>query len=168
MDSSTYIIKEDSKKQQVMPQTNYKKQKAYANMPKEISGYEVIGKLEIPKIELTTYILSETTKDSLNTSVTKFYGPKINGLGNLCITGHNYNNKNMFKDLKKIEKNDIIYVTDIYDNKIEYIVYDIFKVYPKETQCLSQETNGERQITLITCTPGAIKRLIVKATEFYD
>lgn len=138
------------------------------DFPTEIEGTQVIGKIEIPKINLVTYILDETTKETLKKSVTKLCGPKVNGVGNLCIAGHNYNNKNMFKDLKKLNKEDSIFITDMKGNKIEYLVYDIYKVYPKETKCLSQETNGEREITLITCTAGAIKRLIVKATEFYD
>lgn len=134
----------------------------------EIEGTEVIGKLEIPKIDLTTYILAETSKETLNKSITKLCGPKVNGVGNLCITGHNYHKENMFGDLKKVELNDKIYVTGTSGNRIEYVVYDIYTVYPKEVECLSQETEGERQITLITCTTGAIKRLIVKATEVYD
>lgn len=153
---------------QIVHQTNYKKKETYRSMPQQIEGYEVIGRLEIPKIDLNTYILSETNKDTLNISITKLCGPKVNRVGNLCIAGHNYNNNNMFGNLKKLEKEDKIYVTDIYDNKIEYIVYEIYKVFPKETECLSQNTNGEREITLITCTTGAIKRLIIKAIELYD
>lgn len=138
------------------------------DFPEEVDGYKVIGKLEIPKIELTTYILAETSKDSLNKSVTKLCGPKINGIGNVCITGHNYNKKNMFSNLNKLENGDKIFITDTKGNKVEYLVYDKYKVYPKETECLSQETEGEREITLITCTTGAIKRLIIKAVELYD
>lgn len=138
------------------------------DFPKEIGGYRVIGKIEIPKINLTTYILSETNKESLDKSVTKLCGPKINGIGNVCITGHNYNKENMFSNLKKLEIGDSIFVTDTNGNKIEYLVYDKYKVYPKETECLSQNTEGEREVTLITCTGGAIKRLIVKAREVYD
>lgn len=134
----------------------------------EIEGTEVIGKLEIPKIDLTTYILADTSKETLNKSVTKLCGPKVNGVGNLCITGHNYHKENMFGDLKKVELNDKIYLTGANGNSVEYVVYDIYTVYPKEVECLSQATAGERQITLITCTTGAIKRLIVKATEVYD
>ena len=160
-------IEVNNEKQNVS-QTNYKKQEPYKNIPQNVDGYEVIGKLEIPKIELTTYILSETSKDTLNTSVTKFCGPKVNGVGNFCITGHNYKNDRMFGNLRKLEINDKIYLTDIYDNKVEYAVYDIYKVKSKEVGCLSQETKGEREITLITCTPGAIKRLIIKAVEIYD
>lgn len=147
---------------------NYKQIEPYQNMPQQLEGYEVVGKLEIPKINLTTYILSETNKNTLKVSVAKLCGPKVNGVGNFCIAGHNYNNSNMFKDLKRLEKEDKIYVTDIYDNKIIYVVYDIYKVFPKEVECLSQETDGEREITLITCTKGAIKRLIIKAVEVYD
>lgn len=89
---------------QTVSQSNYKEKEPYKNMPQQIEGYEVIGKLEIPKIDLTTYILSETDKNTLKISVTKLCGPKINGVGNLCIAGHNYNNSNMFKDLKNLEK----------------------------------------------------------------
>lgn len=134
----------------------------------EVNGNMVIGKLEIPKIDLVTYILPETNEETLNKSVTKLCGPKINGVGNLCITGHNYHKDNMFGDLKEIEINDKIYLTDNKGNVVEYGVYDIYKVYPEETECLSQDTKGEREITLITCTTGAIKRLIVKGREIYD
>lgn len=134
----------------------------------EIEGTEVIGKLEIPKINLTTYILLDTSKETLNKSVTRLCGPSVNGLGNLCITGHNYRNSKMFGNLKKVEINDKIYVTGKNGQRVEYVVYDIYTVYPKEVECLSQDTNYERQLTLITCTTGAIKRLVVKATEVYD
>ena len=154
--------------EQIKKVIEYKEKQAYVNIPKEINGYTIIGKIEIPKIKLETYILEQTTKESLNESVTKLCGPEINGLGNFCIVGHNYNSETMFKNLKNLEIGDKILITDVYDQTIEYVIYDIYKVYPKETECLSQETNGEREITLITCTTGAIKRLIVKAREIYD
>ena len=135
---------------------------------KEIDGNMVIGKLELPKINLVTYILPETNKETLNESVTKLCGPKVNGVGNLCITGHNYYRDNMFGNLKKVEIDDIIYLTDNKGNKVKYSVYEIYKVYPKETECLSQETGGEKEVTLITCTATGMKRLIVKAIEVYD
>ena len=56
----------------------------------------------------------------------------------------------------------------IFIMKLEYVVYDIYKIKPDEVECLSQETEGEREITLITCTTGALKRLVVKAIEVYD
>lgn len=137
-------------------------------LPADIDGFEVIGKLEIPKINLDTYILSETNEDTLNKSVTKLCGPNINEEGNFCILGHNYNKKNMFGNLKKLKINDTIILTNVYGQKVEYVVCDIYKVYPDEVECLNQETYGEREVTLITCTTGAIKRLVIKAIENYD
>lgn len=137
-------------------------------LPTDIDGFEIIGKLEIPKINLSTYILAQTNDESLSKSVTKLCGPNINEAGNFCILGHNYNKTKMFGNLKKLEINDTIILTNMYGQKIEYIVYDIYKVYPDEVECLNQETYGNREVTLITCTTGAIKRLIIKATEIYD
>lgn len=137
-------------------------------IPKEYDGWDVVGRLSIQKINLVTYILSTTTKESLNKSVTKLCGPRINQVGNFCITGHNYRNSNMFSKLKQLEVGDELILTDKYEVSIHYRIYSIIKVDPSDVKCLEQETGGEREVTLITCTPGALKRLIVKATEIYD
>lgn len=140
--------------------------KEYVNMPKKIDEYKVIGKIEIPKIKIEKYILEKTNEKSLKKSVTKICGPNINRTGNFCIAGHNY--QTMFGKLTKLENGDIIKLTDTYNRTVSYKVYDIQKVIPTDTDCLLQETNGEREVTLVTCTLGAIKRIVVKAVEIYD
>ena len=152
-------------KTEMLKSTKINKLKEYQNMPKSIDGYKVIGKLEIPKIELTTYILENTNKDSLNKSVTKLTGPEINKEGNFCITGHNYNNSRMFGKLKKISKGDKIILTDTYDRRVTYIVKTIDT---KEVEVLSQNTLGKKEVTLITCTTSGLNRIVVKAVEEYD
>ena len=137
----------------------------YTCMPKEIKGYKVIGKLSISSINLDTYILEETNNKTLNVSVTKLEGPDINTVGNFCITGHNYLKSNMFGKLKKVNKEDKIILTDTFGKEQEYIVYDKFEISPDDTDVLNQNTNGKKEVTLITCTIGAIKRLVVKAVE---
>lgn len=152
-----------------IPETELKENKQPTRvLPEDLDGYKIIGKLEIPKINLETYILNDTNDKTLSKSVTKLCGPKINEMGNFCILGHNYNKTNMFGNLRKVKIGDKIILTNIYGFKLEYKVYDIYKVYPNETECLSQECEGNRDVTLITCTAGAIKRLVVKATEIYD
>lgn len=163
--SKELIIKKDEEKEETKNKIELKE---YQNMPKDMKGYKVIGKIESEKINLNQYILEETNKKTLNVSVTKLYGPKINNIGNFCIIGHNYINSKMFGNIKKLEIGDIIKITDTYDRTIEYKVYDIYTTNPKDTSCLSQETQGEREITLITCTFTGLNRLIVKAVEFYD
>ena len=155
-------------KTEIINQTRVNNLKEYQNMPESIDGHKVVGKLEIPKIELTTYILGYTSKESLNKSVTKLTGPEINNEGNFCITGHNYNNDRMFGKLKQLEIGDKIILTDTYDRSVTYTVNTIDTVTPKEVEVLSQNTLGEREVTLITCTTGALKRIVVRAIEEYD
>ena len=132
---------------------------------KEYKGYEVDSKLEIPKIELETYILKDFSKETLNISVAKFWGCKPNTIGNYCIAGHNFKNKNMFHNLKKLKRNDNLFIIDNKVGRVEYEVYDVYKVFPEDTSCLEQETNGKKEVTLITCTSDSEERIIIKAVE---
>ena len=135
-------------------------------MQKKLKGFEIVGKIEIPKLKVEKYILSNTTTKSLKVSVTKVCGPDINKIGNFCIAGHNYNK--IFGKIKTLEKKDKIILTDVYGDSIIYEIYDIYKTSPQDTSCLNQDTNSEKELTLITCTAGATKRVIVKAVEIYD
>ncbi len=140
--------------------------KEYENMPKEVDGFKVIGKITIPKIDVEKYILEETTAESLLSGVTKICGPEINQIGNFCIAGHNYGDT--FGWISSLETGDEIYITDTYDRSLKYQVYEIERVSPYDISSLSQDTDSEKEITLVTCTLGALKRVIVKAIEVYD
>ena len=146
-------------------QSQTQKQYPKEEIIKEYKGYEVCARLQIPAIELETYVLKEYSIQALNVSVTKFWGANPNQIGNFCVAGHNFVRKNMFRNLKMLAVGDKIIVTDNSVGIVEYEVYDIFQVNPKEVDCLDQETNGKREITLITCTTDSKKRIIVKARE---
>lgn len=145
------IIKED---------TIYPKE----SVQKTYKGYDVIAKLEIPKIELETYIIN-FSESALNVSVTKFWGANANEPGNFCIAGHNFKNKNMFHNLKELEIGDEFKVKDNKVGIVNYEIYNIYTVVPEDVSCLSQNTNGEREVTLITCTNDSKKRIIIKSRE---
>lgn len=127
-------------------------------------GYNVIAKLEIPQIELETYVI-KFSEETLNISVTKFWGPNPNESGNFCIAGHNFKNKNMFHNLKKLEIGDKIFLKDNNIGTVEYEIYNKYIVDPENVSCLSQDTNGSKEVTLITCTSNSKKRIIIKARE---
>lgn len=129
------------------------------------NGYDVIAKLEIPKIDLETYVLKDYSVEALNISVTKFWGADANKIGNFCIAGHNFKNENMFRNLKKLEIGDKLTISDNEIGRIEYEIYEIYKEEPEDVSCLSQDTNETREVTLITCTNDSKKRIIVKARE---
>lgn len=156
--NSQYAIKEETKE---LPVKEYPREE----IQEEYKGYPVSAKLEIPSIELETYILKQYSKNALNTSVTKFWGADPNQIGNFCIAGHNFQNKNMFRNLRKLEIGEKLFISDNTVGRVEYEIYDIYIVEPEEVECLSQATNGKREVTLITCTSDSEKRIIVKAKE---
>ncbi len=164
---SKYIIEDLSIQNEDIGENTNNTEKIY---PKEeiileYKGYEVSAKLEIPKISLETYILQNYSVQALKICVTKFWGANANEIGNFCIAGHNYRNKKMFQDLKELEIGDRFFISDNKIGKVEYEIYDIYTVIPKDVSCLSQETNNKREVTLITCTSDSKKRIIVKARE---
>ena len=153
------VISEESQESK----TNEEIQKT--QIPTEYKGFSVIAKLEIPKINLETYVLENYSVQALTVSVTKFYGGEPNEIGNFCISGHNYVVKNMFHNLKKLDVNDEIFLTDLKNRTYKYKIYKKETVLPKETECLSQITNGRIELTLITCTADSSKRIILKAVK---
>ncbi len=130
---------------------------------KKYKGYTVDAKLQIHKLDIDTYVLKEYSKEAMEICVAKYYGPSPNEVGNYCIAGHNYITKNMFSQLRKLEIGDEIILTDNYNGTVYYTVYDKYKVNPEETEVLSQDTNQNIELTLITCSDYSNKRIIIKA-----
>lgn len=161
---STNSILEDNAETQKNKQSTTNEQNVEKEyIETEFKGYKVCAKLNIPIINLETYVLEEYSKQALLTSVTKFYGGEPNKVGNFCIAGHNYGSTNMFQNIKKLKVKDEIFLTDTNGNKFKYLIYDMYTVLPNETRCLSQKTDGKTELTLITCTPDSERRIIVKA-----
>lgn len=144
-------------------QQNFENKNTEISIPLEWKGYDVSAKLEIPSIKLETYILKNYSEHALQISVVKFWGANPNEIGNFCVVGHNYQNNHMFKNLYKLKIGDSIFVSDNKNGKLEYRVNDMYTVLPEQTNCLSQKTNGKRELTLITCTKDSKERIIIKA-----
>lgn len=127
--------------------------------------YNIVGKINIPAINVNYPILSKTTDDLLKVSVCKFWGSDPNKVGNLCIAGHNYRNKKFFSKVLNLKVGDIIEITDLDNKTLKYKVYDKYTVDPNDTRCTSQITNGKKIVTLITCTNDSKQRVIVQAEQ---
>ena len=133
--------------------------------------YSTIATINIPKINVEYPILDgetdsvEETEALLKISPTKFWGPEPNEVGNFCIVGHNYRNSRFFSKVPTLENGDIIKITDLAGQTINYRVYNKYEVDPTDVSCTTQLTNGNKEITLITCTNDSKMRVIVKARE---
>lgn len=137
----------------------------------EYKGYKVIGIIKVPKINIEYPILEieninpETVKAPMKLSIVKYWGGNVNDYGNLSIAGHNNKDGTMFGKIKKLQKGDILELTDLNGQKIEYLIYNIFVTNPNDVNVLLTQNKEEREVTLITCTNGNKQRFIVKAKE---
>lgn len=129
------------------------------------SSSHIIGKITIEKINLNYSILSICSEELLKISPCRLYGPEPNQIGNLCIAGHNYDNGKFFSNISKLSIGDIIRIYDLNNNYLEYSIYDKFEVEINDTSVLSQDTNGKKELTLITCNNKNKNRFILKAKE---
>ena len=127
--------------------------------------YYTMAIIDIPSIDVHYPVLNLTTDELLRISPTKFHGPSPNEEGNFCIVGHNYRNKKFFSKVPTLENGEIIQITDLTGRMIEYEVYDKYVVDPSDVSCTSQLTDGQKIVTLITCTNDSKQRVIVKARE---
>ena len=116
----------------------------------------------ILKLNINYPVIYETTDEYLKVAPTKLFGPEANEVGNFCIVGHNYKNKQFFSRLSELEKDDKVYLMSNQGKKLTYYVYDKYEVNEKDLSCTSQDTNGNIELTLITCTTKKKNRLVVK------
>lgn len=129
------------------------------------TSYATVATVNIPKLNLSYPVLSETSDKLLKISPCKFWGPDPNEVGNFCIVGHNYRNSKFFSKVPTLAMGDTVKLTDLSGRTLTYRIYDKFTVDPSDVKCTSQLTNGKKEVTLITCTNDSKQRVIVKATQ---
>jgi len=125
--------------------------------------YNTIGQISIPSINVNYPILADWSDALLKVSPCKFWGPNPNQVGNLCIIGHNYLNTKFFSKVPTLQNGDQILITDLSGKTVTYEVYDKYTIEPDDVVCTSQKTNGQMEITLITCSDNMKQRDVVKA-----
>lgn len=137
----------------------------------QMEGYDVIGTVKIPKINIEYPIVSietsnpEETKKPMKFAIVKYWGGNVNDFGNLSIAGHNNYDGTMFGKTKKLEIGDEVDLTDLTKTTIKYEIYQKFATNPNDVSVLQTEDKTVREVTLITCTNGNKERLILKARE---
>ena len=138
----------------------------------QMEGYNVIGTIEIPKVDLKCAILEEVTPRSIEIAVGMMYTTAgLNEPGNTVIYGHNYRNKLFFSRNDELQTGDEIRILDESGRKITYEIFNIFETTMTDTTFYTRTaeiTNGKVEVTLSTCTDDASetdRRLIIQARE---
>ena len=161
--------------EQQQEQQEQAQQVANTNRPVQTTSggyrYVSVATINIPKLNLTYPVLdgetdsAQETEALLKIAPTRFWGPEPNEVGNFCIVGHNYRNSKFFSKVPTLVNGDIISITDLSGRTINYRVYNKYQVDPVDVSCTTQLTNGNKEITLITCTDDSKYRVVVKARE---
>lgn len=131
----------------------------------EFKGYKIEGIIEIQKINIKYPIIDHTNEETMKVSITKFWGPQANEIGNYTVAGHNNKDGTMFGKTKYLQIGDKIKLTNLKNETIEYEIFKIYSIDPDDVSCVESVENGTREITLITCTNGHKNRLVTKARQ---
>lgn len=125
--------------------------------------FNIIGIIEISKINLYYPVFSTYSDELLKISPCKFYGPSPGNTGNLCIAGHNYDNDKFFSKISSLSINDEIIIYDNSNNKFFYFISDIYEVSSDDLSPVYSYDKNNKQLTLITCNNFNNNRIVVKA-----
>lgn len=126
-----------------------------------INGYDYIGTITIPSLDLELPIISEYDYDKLNISPCRYYGSIYTN--DLIICGHSY--KSHFKYLANLNQEDIIIFTDITGNKYIYQVKVIEVLSPTD---ITEMIDNEFDLTLYTCTSDGLNRITIRCNRIYE
>lgn len=131
-----------------------------------ITGNGMMGKVEIPKIDITIPIFHTTEEEVLQNAAGHLEGSSLPIGGensHAVISAHRgLPSAALFTDLDKLEEGDH-FLLHILDDTLCYQVDKISVVEPEDTAVLAVE-DGEDLVTLLTCTPYGVNshRLLVR------
>jgi sortase A len=128
-----------------------------------IAARGLIGRLEIPRLGLSTVLIEGDDSKTLRRAVGHIPGSPLPGQpGNVALTGHR---DTFFRPLRNIRENDIIVVTTL-QGEYRYRVVSLRVVTPDNVAVLN--AGAGEVLTLVTCYPfyfvgAAPDRFIVRA-----
>lgn len=129
------------------------------NTPLRVTG-NAIAVLDIPTYSIRGQIVEGTDDETLKNYIGKFIGSAEAGqIGNFSLAAHNNIYTELFRNLHKVQIGDKVRIVTK-TNEYIYTVTSTETVDPTRTDVLKGGT--KREITLITCTQAATKRIVVK------
>lgn len=126
---------------------------------------DVIGQIEIPRLNVSAMVLEGTAPKILRAAVGHINGTALPGVrGNVALAAHR---DTLFRPLRAVKPGDGIVMSTSY-GKFRYVVDSIEIVNPTDIRVL--RPTPDAQLTLVTCYPfsyigAAPKRFIVHARQ---
>ena len=121
----------------------------------KVDGYDCIGILSIPVLELKLPVLADWSYSKLTKAPCHYYGTYYEG--DFVIAAHNYDSH--FGRLPQLQPGDIVIFTDVSGEDHLYEVVLLETLPPQATQEMIASGFG---LSLYTCTPGGGNRVTVR------
>lgn len=148
----------------VQSMMNEKKTTQDEKMPTvKVEGYDCIGILSVPVLELKLPVLTDWSYAKLKKAPCHYYGTYYEK--DFVIAAHNY--KSHFGRLSELQVGDIIVFTDV-NGSAHYYETVLTETLPKEAT--EEMIVSGFDLSLYTCTPGGANRVTVRcnAVESLD
>jgi sortase A len=140
-------------------------QRPTPRLPSAPEPQSVIGRLEIPRLQMNLMVREGVSEQTLREAVGHVPSTALPGRkGNVALAAHR---DTFFRPLRNIRKGDVITLQTL-AGTYQYAVRSVEIVRPSDTQVLNAANHPE--LTLVTCYPfyyvgSAPKRFIVHATQ---
>ena len=127
----------------------------------EVDGYDCIGILSVPVLDLELPVLTDWSYAKLKKSPCHYYGSYYEK--DFVIAAHNY--KSHFGRLSKLQAGDIVVFTDI--NNIEHY-YEVVLLETLPKNATKEMITSGFDLSLYTCTLGGGSRVTVRCNAVQD
>lgn len=127
----------------------------------KVDGYDCIGVLSIPVLELELPVLTEWSYEKLKKAPCLYYGSYYEK--NFVIAAHNY--PSHFGRLSALQVGDLVFFTDV-NGDVYYYEVVLLETLPKEAT--EEMIAGGFDLSLYTCTSGGGSRVTVRCNAVKD
>lgn len=124
----------------------------------EIEGFDYIGTVEVPVLNLNLPVMTEWSYAGLKIAPGRYLGSAYKD--DLIIVAHNYSRH--FGNLKTLIEGDEVIFTDVDKHVFNYTVSKIEELQSNDVSGLQ---DGEWDLTLVTCTLGGKTRVVVRCVK---
>ena len=123
----------------------------------QLDGYDCIGMLSIPVLELDLPVLEGWSYAKLKKAPCLYYGTCYEK--DFVIAAHNY--KSHFGRLSKLQAGDMVIFTDV--NGVEFC-YEVVLLETLPKEATKEMITSGFDLSLYTCTPGGANRVTVRCS----
>lgn len=154
-ENAANVLLQEVHEQIAMPEETVEEPLSQELLTTQVSGYDCIGILSIPVLELELPVLTDWSYEKLKIAPCVYYGSYHEK--NFVIAAHNY--EGHFKRLSQLQAEDLIFFTDVSGHEH---IYEVVLLETLPGDATEDMITAGFDLSLYTCTPGGSSRVTVR------